>query len=193
MRREPVPKKGRRLLGMLTGGDRRSIGRSDAVVGLVGRDPSLLGSLVDGLESDDVLIRMRAADALEKATVEHHEWLVPYKKRFLRIADGASQQEVRWHMAQMLPRLQLTPTERRGAVRLLLKYRGDASSIVRTFALQALVELSVGDEKLRRKVAALLRSALRTGTPAMRSRARKLLGRLAAKRRSGAGGLLTLT
>jgi HEAT repeat protein len=171
---------------MLTGGDRRSIGRANAVVALVREHPSLLGALVEGLEDGDALIRMRTADALEKVSIEHPEWLAPYKKRLLRIAAVASQQEVRWHMAQLLPRLALTPTERRKAVRLLMKYGGDASSIVRTLTLQALVELSPGDEKLRRHVVDLLRSALRTGTPAMKSRARKLLEQVGAGRRSGA-------
>jgi HEAT repeat protein len=180
MRKNPVLPKGRRLLEMLTGGDRRSIGRANQVAALVLGDSSLLGSLVEGLENDDALVRMRAADALEKVTIEHPEWLTPYKQRLLRIAAAATQQEVRWHMAQLLPRLALTPIQRRGAVRLLMQYRSDASSIVRTFALQALVELSPGDEQLRRKVVALLRSALRSGTPALRSRARRLLRRIAA-------------
>jgi HEAT repeat protein len=176
---------------MLRGGDRRSIGRANEVAALVQEDPPLINSLIGGLENADPLIRMRAADALEKATVTHPERLSPYKKQLLRIAAAASQQEVRWHMAQILPRLSLTSTERGKAVRLLMKYRDDASSIVRTFALQALVELSAGNEQLRRKVVGLLRSALRTGTPAMRSRARKLLDRAGAEQ-SGASRLRSL-
>jgi hypothetical protein len=176
---------------MLRGGDRRSIGRANEVAALVQEDPPLINSLIGGLENADPLIRMRAADALEKATVTHPERLSPYKKQLLRIAAAASQQEVRWHMAQILPRLSLTSTERGKAVRLLMKYRDDASSIVRTFALQALVELSAGNEQLRRKVVGLLRSALRTGTPAMRSRARKLLEHAGAGR-SGASRLRSL-
>jgi HEAT repeat protein len=177
---------------MLGGGDRRSIGRANEVAALVHEHTELLGSLIEGLDNADPLIRMRAADALEKATIKHAEWLSPYKMRLLRIASAASQQEVRWHMAQIVPRLSLTPTERRKAVRLLMRYQDDSSSIVRTFALQALVELSPGDEQLRRKVVGLLRSALRTGTPAMRSRARKLLEHIGAERRSGASRLGSL-
>jgi hypothetical protein len=124
---------------------------------------------------------MRAADALEKITVKHPEWLKPYKRRLLRIAAAADQQEVRWHMAQMLPRVALTRTERREAVRVLMNYGGDASSIVRTFTLQALAELSDNDESLRGEVLDLLQSAIRTGTPAMKRRGRKLLERLGAK------------
>jgi hypothetical protein len=192
MRKTPVLQKGRRLLEMLTGGDRRSIGRANEVAALVHEHPELLGSLIEGLENADPLIRMRAADALEKATIKHPGWLSPHKKRLLRIAAAASQQEVRWHMAQVLPRLSLTSSERRMAVRLLMKYRDDASSIVRTCTLQALVELSLGRENLRREVVDLLRSALRTGTAAMKNRARKLLEHIGAERRSGASRIGSL-
>ncbi|HSQ21044.1 MAG TPA: HEAT repeat domain-containing protein [Blastocatellia bacterium] len=173
--------KSTRLLKMLAGGDRRSIGRSDSVVAEVLNNPSLFGALFAGLSHDDPLIRMRAADAIEKITVRRPEWLKPYRKRLLALASITDQQEVRWHVAQMLPRLALTRTEEYKAVEVLRRYLDDPSSIVRTFSLQALTELSDHDENLRDEVISLLRSALRTGTPAMKSRARRLLKRIGAK------------
>ena len=173
--------KNKRLLNKLAGGDRRSIGRSDSVVREVLDNASLFGALFEGLSHDDPLVCMRAADALEKITVQRAEWLKPYKKRLLAIAAMTDRQELRWHIAQMLPRLALTRTETNEAVELLRRYLDDSSSIVRTFSLQALADLSDHDENLREDVIGLLRRALRTGTPAMKSRARKLLKRLAAK------------
>lgn len=170
-----ISRQRQRLLGKLTGGDRRSIGRANEVVAEVLHDPSLFGLLFDGLDNQDPLVRMRAADALEKITVKHPEWLKPYKKRLLAIAVIADQQEVRWHMAQMLPRLSLTPIERREAARVVKGYLSDTSSIVKTCALQALAELSGNDENFREEVVGLLQNAIRTGTPAMKSRGRKLL------------------
>jgi hypothetical protein len=84
-------------------------------------------------------------------------------------------------MAQMIPRLALTRAEDYEAIEVLRRYLADASSIVRTFSLQALTDLSDHDENLREEVVSLLRSALRTGTLAMKSRARKLLQRLGVK------------
>ena len=52
----------------LTGGDRRSIGRSNEVVADVLADPSLFDLIFDAIASDDPLIAMRAADAVEKVT-----------------------------------------------------------------------------------------------------------------------------
>jgi hypothetical protein len=57
------------------------------------------------------------------------------------------------------------------------EYLTDRSSIVRTFALQALVALSENHRRLRPRVDAVLADALRTGTPAMRARARRILAR----------------
>jgi hypothetical protein len=88
------------------------------------------------------------------------------------------QQEVRWHLAQLLPRLALTEQQRTRAVVILSGFLDDDSRTVRTFAMPALADLAQGDERLRRRVLPLLTELTRTGTPAMRSRGRKLLARL---------------
>jgi predicted thioredoxin/glutaredoxin len=172
--------KSKRLLKKLTGGDRRSIGRSDSVVAEVLDNESLFSALFAGLSHDDRLIRMRAADAIEKITVRRPEWLKAYKKRLLAIAASINQQEVRWHIAEILPTLTLTRTEEYEAIGVLRRYLADSSSIVRTFSLQALTDLSDHDENLRKEIINLLRRAVRTGTPAMKSRARTLLKRIRA-------------
>ena len=60
------------MLNKLAGGDRRSIGKSNKVVADVMRDPSLFGSVFQGMLNDDPLIRSRSADAFEKITAIHH-------------------------------------------------------------------------------------------------------------------------
>jgi hypothetical protein len=85
------------------------------------------------------------------------------------------QQELRWHLAAMIPRLPLNARERRRAVSVLHGYLEDRSSIVKTSALQALADLAQGDASLRPKVIEALREATRSGTPAMKARSRKLL------------------
>ena len=51
---------------------------------------------------------MRAADAVEKITARRPELLRPHKRRLLTELALIPQQEVRWHVAQMLPRLSLS-------------------------------------------------------------------------------------
>jgi hypothetical protein len=125
------------LLKKLQGGDRRSIGKVDEVVDQVLGSAVLFEELVDGLLVDDPIIRMRSADAVEKITIVKPEWLTPHKKILIRLAGDSNQQEVRWHMAQILPRLRLNPAERKTIVEILYAYLDDKSKIVVTFALQA--------------------------------------------------------
>jgi hypothetical protein len=118
---------------------------------------------------------MRAADATEKVTRKNREFLRPYKKELLGLMAEAKEQELRWHLAVMVPRLPLNAKERQLAISLLNSYLEDRSSIVKAFALQGLADLAKDDPSIRPKVIELLRESARTGTPAMKARSRKLL------------------
>jgi hypothetical protein len=168
-----MPKKS--ILWLLTGGDRRSIGRGDSVAKMVSKDTELFPELMEGLWSEDVLVRIRAADAAEKVTRKNRELLAPYKKELLGLMSEAVEQELRWHLAVMVPRLLRGGKERRLAVSLLNKYLEDRSSIVKTFALQGLADLAQDDTSIRTEVVEVLRASVRSGTPAMKARGRKLL------------------
>ena len=163
------------ILEKLKGGDRRSIGRANEVVRQVLRTPALFGELFKGMLSTDPVLRMRAADAVEKVSAQRADLIQPYKRRLLREIANIDQQEVRWHVAQMIPRLHLTPTERARAAGILFAYLSLKSKIVRTFALQALVSLSYNDPGLRRRVTEVLHEVVESGSPAIKARGRKLL------------------
>jgi hypothetical protein len=150
----------------------------DEVIADVLNDPSLFDELFNGMLSDDPIIRMRSADAVEKLTAEHPEWLQPYKSKILEQVAGIDQQEIRWHVAQMLPRLGLTDEERSSAVEILLGYLNDKSKIVKTLSMQALADFAEQDVSLSSQVIELLEEAASAGSPAMKSRGRKLLKRL---------------
>jgi HEAT repeat protein len=163
------------ILALLKGGNRRSIGRSNEVAAAVLVNPKLFAALVKGLWDEDPLVCMRAADSAEKVTRERPDLLVPYKEELLGLMAEATQQELRWHLAVMIPRLPLTAKERQTVVDLLIRYLEDRSSIVKTFALQGLAELAQGEPEIISKVVEILRTAARSGTPAMKARSRKLL------------------
>lgn len=198
-----------KILGLLEGGDRRSVGRADEVAALVSRNPKLFPRLFAGLWSDDPLVRMRATDAAEKVTRTAPQLLQPYKAELLgllaesalgepefvesdqqpvqkrvrrsskQVVQQPIQQEVRWHLAVMVPRLKLIPAEAQRVASQLSVYLEDRSSIVKTFALQGLWDLAQQHASVRPLVVELLQLAVRTGTPAMRARSRKLLAHLA--------------
>ncbi len=172
---------GNDLLKKLEGGNRRSIGRVEDVVREVLGDPDLFGVLFDGMSHPDPLVRMHSADAVEKLTADRPEWLAPYKHRLLRQVAACEQQEVRWHAAQLFSRVKWTPRERRRVVEILAGYLSDESKIVKTFSMQALADIALQDAGLRPGILRQLEALTRTGSPAMRSRGRKLLAQLKAE------------
>lgn len=87
------------ILEMLAGGDRRSIGRSNEAVALILENPELFDALFSGLLSDDPVIRMRSADAVEKVTAIHPEYLVSHKQTLLNTLARVEQRKCAgmWH------------------------------------------------------------------------------------------------
>jgi hypothetical protein len=172
-------------LSLLKGGDRRSIGAANQVVDAVLAHPALFAEVMRGLLGADPLIAARCADVAEKVSAVHPQYLQPYAPRLLALAQ-APYAEVRWHIAQMLPRLVLDTPARHNALRILFDYLRDDSRIVRTFALQALTEFAQRDTKLRARVVALLAEASKHGSAAMQARSRKLLSELDMRTRASA-------
>jgi hypothetical protein len=122
---------------------------------------------------------MRSADALEKVSVKHPEYLQPFKARLIEEVSRVNQQEVRWHVAQMFSRLELNGTERDAVMQILLAYLDtDESRIVKVFSIQTLAALAEKDTGIRPRVIGKLKEFARTGSPAMVNRARKLLARI---------------
>ena len=165
-----------RVRARLAGGDRRSIGRADEVAADVLAGAVPFGAVFAAMFDEDSVVRMRAADATEKVSAQRPEMLCVCKAEFLAGLPDFRLPEMRWHAAQMLPRLNLTATERDTlAVPALLGYLQDNSRIVQTFALQALADFAAADATLRPRVAALLDHALLNGPPALKARCRRLL------------------
>src|SRR5216684_3607010 len=164
------------IADLLSGGDRRSLGRADLVATMVAENPRLFPELIAGLWSEDRLVRMRTADAAEKVTRKHPDLLRSRKKEMLGLMAESVEPELRWHLALMVSRLALNVKERQVAISLLIGYLEDRSSIVRTFALQGLAELALkyDDDDLHFQMIEILRQALRKGTAAMKARSRKL-------------------
>jgi hypothetical protein len=167
-----------RLNDLLSGGDRRSLGRSNEAEKIVLLQARRFRELIRCMWSDDPVVRMRAADAAEKVTIERPELLDPHKQELLGLLAEAEQIELRWHLALMVPRLELSARERESAAATLQRYLEDRSSIVKTCAMQGLADLARQDASLQDTVKRILEESLQTGTAAMKARARKLLKKL---------------
>jgi hypothetical protein len=166
------------VIDKLGGGDRRSLGESADAVTAVEKTPALFADLFECLFDDDPVVRMRAADAVEKVTRASPQLIQPWKRALLETVAARKEKEVRWHVAQLLPRLELTTAERETVIGILMGYLADENSIVKTFSIQALADLTGSDKSLLDRVTPLIERLTKTGTPAMRNRGRRLLKQL---------------
>ena len=166
------------ILDKLRGGDLRSIGRSNEVVAAVDDNPRLIENVFPGLHDHDPVLKARSADVIEKATRNKPELLSDHKREILMILNNEKQQEVCWHIAQMIPRLKITPEEEKVVIHGLHNYLSHKSKIVRVSALEALADLALRNKDLVNEVAKTIRFHTETGSPAVQARGRKLLKRL---------------
>jgi len=166
------------VLDKLRGGDLRSIGRSNEVAGDIEKNASLFETVFRGLYDSDPIVRMRSADVIEKVTQTRPGLLFSHKKEIISILQNETQQEVCWHIAQMVPRLKYSLEEEKEIVDGLNKYLSHKSKIVRVSALEALTDLAGNNRAIVKEVINTIRLHVKTGSPAIQSRGRKLLKRL---------------
>jgi hypothetical protein len=163
-----------RALKSLQGGDLRSVGAADTVAAQIVADPALVVSLVDALVKSEPVVRMRAADALEKASRRDPSLLAGHEAVILELLSSPQPKEVRWHLLQLASRIAWAAEDHSRLLRAILQCFADSSSIVKTEALQALFELGPQGAEFQRSLRSHLERALASGTPAMQARARKL-------------------
>jgi hypothetical protein len=163
------------ILRSLAQGDMGTTGASDAVALALADNPKLFDAVFRAVASGERGLAMRSADAVEKASRKNNSLLGPHKAKLLELAETSTQQEVRWHVAQMLERIDLSPTEQSRAFEDLERMHTKSDSrIVKTSTLQALVRIAAGDRKLEGKVVGLLDHAAASAIPSLRARVRKL-------------------
>jgi hypothetical protein len=164
------------ILNKLQGGDLRSIGRADEVVNDILADNALFDAVFDGMCNPDPVIRMRAADAVEKVTRINPVWLFPFKKQLIEEVSQIEQQEVQWHLAQMFSRLDLEDGEVDRVVRLLRGWiERSKSNIVKVNSIQCLCDMAFRYANLKPLVIQILQLSMVNGSPAVVSRIKKLL------------------
>ncbi|MCL4352948.1 hypothetical protein M1615_00555 [Patescibacteria group bacterium] len=170
------------ILEKLKGGDFRSIGKANKVMRYVLGNPKLFKEIFEGMTDADPLIRMRAADVVEKIGKQHPEYLQPFKRQLIDEIAKIPQQEIRWHTAQMFSYLALSPKERNQVVKILLSWiEKGKSNIVKVMSLQSLTDFAKQDRKIKSQVMPLLQKFVLSGSPSLKSRSKRLLEEFAAK------------
>lgn len=167
------------ILKKLSGGDLRSIGRANEVAHEVEKNPALFEELFKGLYENDPIIRMRSADVIEKVSKNEPELLSGYTPKVIALMESSvQQQEVCWHIAQIAPRLTHTDDEERRIIKGLKKYLLHKSKIVRVSAMESLVDFAEKNKSIFDEVLGIIGAQIEHGSPAVKSRGRKLLQRI---------------
>lgn len=166
------------IISLLSEGDKRTVNNVDKVVAYTLKDNRTADVLVACLRGKDEGIVMRASDALEKVFAKRPGLLAPYTSQLVETLLSCSQKEVRWHLAQILPSMPLTKDQMSQAAKIWVDdFYHSKSSIVRTFSLQAMHDVSGNIPGSRPEYERMISYALTKGTPAMKSRAKILLGK----------------
>ncbi len=159
----------------LSGGDLRSIGRADAIAKEV-QSQHQFDELFEALFHYDRLIVMRAADAVDKITLNKSGYLQSQKKSLLRLLKDAKDKELKWHLALLVSRLKLTKSELGKAWEILSNWALDSkeSRIVRVNSIQALFDLSKQAPELMEDFELTITQIEREEVPSIKARIRKL-------------------
>jgi hypothetical protein len=130
--------------------------------------------LVRRLRDADKAVVERAARTLKKISEAEGAALFGWRKALIEEAFRATDVRVQWNLTLVLGRLPLRGRDKAVVVDLMFERLRDRSGLNRTFALQALMDLSANDAALRRRVRPIVDEFVENGTPAMKARAKKL-------------------
>ncbi len=167
------------FVNLLSGGDLRSIGKSNSVVSLTVNQQDF-DELFKLIFLDDQLLVMRAIDAIEKITLKHPNYLIKHKNEILNLSTVAHDKEFKWHLAQIIPRLSLTPHELTKAWKLLTNWALDKnnSRIVRVNSIQGLFEMLKENNELTQDFALTLTELEKEDIPSINARIRSIKNKI---------------
>ncbi len=163
------------MLDQLKGGDLRSVGKVNEIIQLITTRESF-DELVAGLFTEDRLVVMRAADAIEKLTVQKSEWLILHKEKLIQLLNQAQHKELKWHLALLVSRIPLNVQEL-GPVWSTLKnwcLGISESRIVKVNALQGLYMISRRFPPLQTEWLAIVQEVRSQNIPSVNARIKQL-------------------
>ena len=160
---------------ILKGGDLRSIGKSNYVVSLI-KDQEGFDELFKQLFHANRIVVMRAADAIEKITINSPDYLIKHKSKILKLLDTAKNIELKWHLALLVSRVCLVPKEARKVWQVLTTWakNKEESKIVRVNSIQGLFNLSNKNTALKNDLDATVTEIERENIPSINARIKKL-------------------
>lgn len=137
-------------------------------------------ALVAAMFGDESELRKRAADVARRITDTDTALLTQYADELAGLLAGlpAEESRTKWHLGLVVPRVAHTREQRLRAARLMQLLFEDESNVARCSAIEGIGLLTCGESSLREIAEEMIERALRSGTPAMKARARHAKRRL---------------
>ena len=165
----------RKIADILKGGDLRSIGQSNKIASSIDNQESF-DELFQHLFHADRKVVMRSADAIEKTTLKNPAFLKQHKVSILKLIETAKHIELKWHLALIASRLELTKREFRKVWQILTDWANNkkASKIVRVNSMQGLFNLLQTNQELKQDFNLTLNRIENENIPSINARIKKL-------------------
>lgn len=160
---------------MLSGGDLRSIGKSNDIAATI-RNQAEFDELFQYLFHHNRIVKMRAADALEKISAAQPRYLAGHKKELLQLLAAEEGIELQWHLAQLISQVHLTANETEIVWTKLSAWvlNREQSRIVRVNSLQSLFDISIQHPAFKNKLMAIINKLEKEQIPSIVARIKKL-------------------
>ena len=163
----------------LAGGTRTSVGEAEQVVKKALTVVPLRREIYELFLDDDPVVAMRASYVAMKLAQSDPATAQEFKKMLLKNLSLYRQQEVRWHVPQILVHMKLTAAERRKAYEVVMEWsETDASKIVAYYGLQAAADFAEVDDALLEAFIPRLRKLNARGAKSVSNRCKKIAKQL---------------
>jgi hypothetical protein len=168
-----------RFLEYLSGGDLRSIGRSNSVISKI-KTQADFDELFKYLHYQDRIVVMRAADCIEKISAVNPEYLTKHTKEILELSRASVDKELVWHLAQIIPRLDLTGSDLKKGWNVLQQWALDKSGsrIARTNSVEGLFHLARGRRSAMNSLLDIWSKVEQENVPSLNARIKKMQKKL---------------
>ena len=163
----------------LSGGTRTSIGEADAVISELVESSSGLEQIYSLFLDPDPVVAMRSSYVAMRVAEQKPETVRPFAKLLFANLENYTQQEVRWHVPQLLVHLDLSPADRSRAYQVVMNWaETDKSKIVGYYGFQAAAEFAQQDSELLHDFIPRIRQANKSGAKSIQNRCKKIAKQL---------------
>jgi hypothetical protein len=163
----------------LSGGTRTSVGEADKVIQQLLKNATKLNEIYGLFLDEDPVVAMRASYVAMKVAEQSPQSVNPFTKDVLKNFDLYVQQEVRWHIPQLLVHMELSKAQRKRAYEVVMSWaETDKSKIVGYYGFQAAADFAELDEQLLQDFIPRIRKANKSGAKSIQNRCKKIAKQL---------------